>query len=358
MRRGSASGSDIGRSTPGQSPNELRFSLFHFLPRRTSLKPTGRETTTRSSCDNAPFVNAIRSSATDAAASRRTMNATTGTGSGAVAAPDLHLPPAAFSPLHPLQLLARCQALRRHLAEHYSWEDATPPLIDHNRVPDSSTLRRWSSSLDRSQPAASSLRQTLTRMTHWLGRGDQADPKAWPLSGLTPGLDFHDKTVLNDDWGVGIALQWLAAPFKYKYVAHGGSAMKGLQAKQLATVVKGKKKGPIRCPDFLAAHSQNKIQLNECKGNQRVGLHPMPSRFWLPHTWYSMLKVRKPITVMPQREHGERPPTTRAVLAAQVLGLIQAKGAVLGSANVAQRFATGIQQLCRPYADVVRGVSL
>jgi hypothetical protein len=39
---GSAPGSGLGRrSRPGQSPNELRFSLSHFPHRRTSSKPTG-----------------------------------------------------------------------------------------------------------------------------------------------------------------------------------------------------------------------------------------------------------------------------------------------------------------------------
>ena len=85
-------------------------------------------------------------------------------------------------------LLARCQALRRRFAEHCSWEEATPTLKDPNRLPDPSTLRRWSSGLDRSQPAASFLLQTFARVAHWLGRGDQADPQAWPLSGLTPVL--------------------------------------------------------------------------------------------------------------------------------------------------------------------------
>ena len=50
-------------------------------------------------------------------------------------------------------LLTRCQAMRRRFMEHCSWEEATPTLKDANRVPDSSTLRRWSSGLDRSQPA-------------------------------------------------------------------------------------------------------------------------------------------------------------------------------------------------------------
>jgi len=58
-------------------------------------------------------------------------------------------------------LLARVEALRRRFEEHGSWEQATPTLQDSNRVPDPSTLRRWSHDLDSSQPALSFLRQTL-----------------------------------------------------------------------------------------------------------------------------------------------------------------------------------------------------
>jgi hypothetical protein len=81
-------------------------------------------------------------------------------------------------------LLARSQALRRRLEEHCSWEEATPTLKDPDRVPDPSTLRRWSSGLDRSQPAASFRRQTIARLAHWLGCRAPANLQPEPLSGL------------------------------------------------------------------------------------------------------------------------------------------------------------------------------
>ena len=65
-------------------------------------------------------------------------------------------------------LLARCQALRRRFEEHCSWEKAAPKLKDPDRVPDASTMRRWSSGLDGSQPSASFLRQTVVRVAQWL----------------------------------------------------------------------------------------------------------------------------------------------------------------------------------------------
>jgi hypothetical protein len=82
-------------------------------------------------------------------------------------------------------LLARGQALRRHFVEHCSWEESMPTLKDPDRVPDTSTLRRWAGGLDPSQPARSFLRQTLARLAPGLARASQADRNARPLSGLT-----------------------------------------------------------------------------------------------------------------------------------------------------------------------------
>jgi Domain of unknown function (DUF6431) len=85
-------------------------------------------------------------------------------------------------------LLTRCRALQRRFVEHCSWEEAAPTLKDPHCVPDPSTLRRWSRSLNPSQPARSFLHQTLARVAHWLARPGPADPRVGPLSELTPVL--------------------------------------------------------------------------------------------------------------------------------------------------------------------------
>jgi hypothetical protein len=85
-------------------------------------------------------------------------------------------------------LVARCQALRQRLVEHCPWEKALPKLKDADRLPDPSTVRRWSSSGDCSQPALSFLSQAIARVAHWLARSHQADGEAGPLSWITPVL--------------------------------------------------------------------------------------------------------------------------------------------------------------------------
>ncbi len=78
-------------------------------------------------------------------------------------------------------LLARGQALQRRFEEHCSWEKASPKLKDADRVPDASTMRRWSTGLDGSQPAASFLREAVVRIARWLKCGRQADARIEPL---------------------------------------------------------------------------------------------------------------------------------------------------------------------------------
>jgi hypothetical protein len=59
--------------------------------------------------------------------------------------------------------------------EHSSWEKSAPKLKDADRLPDASTVRRWSKDLDGAQPAASFLHQTASCLAHWLNRGRPAD---------------------------------------------------------------------------------------------------------------------------------------------------------------------------------------
>ncbi len=85
-------------------------------------------------------------------------------------------------------LLARCEALRLRFAEHCPWEKALPKLKDADRLPDPSTVRRWSSGLDCAQLALSFLSQTVSRVAHWLTRSRQADSEAGPLRWIIPVL--------------------------------------------------------------------------------------------------------------------------------------------------------------------------
>jgi hypothetical protein len=72
--------------------------------------------------------------------------------------------------------------------EHCCWDKALPKLKDPDRLPDPSTVRRWSSGLDCSHLAPSFLSQTVTQVAHWLDHGRQVLDEAGPLSWITPVL--------------------------------------------------------------------------------------------------------------------------------------------------------------------------
>jgi hypothetical protein len=83
-------------------------------------------------------------------------------------------------------LFARRQALLQRVVEKCSWEKAVPKLKDPDRLPDPSTVRRWSIGLDDSQPAVSFLNQTVARVAHWLKPGYPPQSEAPPLPWLIP----------------------------------------------------------------------------------------------------------------------------------------------------------------------------
>lgn len=70
-------------------------------------------------------------------------------------------------------LLARWRALLQRFVEHCSWEKAAPQFKDPDRLPDPSTVRRWSSGLDGSRLWRSLLDQILARVTRYLARSGQ-----------------------------------------------------------------------------------------------------------------------------------------------------------------------------------------
>jgi hypothetical protein len=82
-------------------------------------------------------------------------------------------------------LIARSEALRRYFLDRGSWESAVPNFKDPDRVPDSSTLRRWFRNLDSSRPAFSFLRPTLEVMGQWLTRSEPVECGALRLSWRT-----------------------------------------------------------------------------------------------------------------------------------------------------------------------------
>lgn len=86
-------------------------------------------------------------------------------------------------------LFARCQALWLRFREHCSWEKAVPRLKDADRLPDASTVRRWSRELDCSELAVSFRRQTMACVARWLQRGNRSDAQMSPLPWMSSAVE-------------------------------------------------------------------------------------------------------------------------------------------------------------------------
>ena len=87
-------------------------------------------------------------------------------------------------------LLARCQAFGRRFQQHCSWEKAMPQLKSADRLPDASTVRRWSQGVDESQPIPSFVRKVTARVAPWLESAASHQDQAKFLSWLTPGIEI------------------------------------------------------------------------------------------------------------------------------------------------------------------------
>jgi hypothetical protein len=87
-------------------------------------------------------------------------------------------------------LLARGQAWLRHVEERCSWEKAAPKCKAPDRLPDASTVRRWSSGVDDSPSAGSFLHHMLVRVAQRLALIDLRQDEAAFLSWLTPVLEL------------------------------------------------------------------------------------------------------------------------------------------------------------------------
>jgi len=81
-------------------------------------------------------------------------------------------------------------------------------------------------------------------------------------------IDPNPKKVLSDDWGTGVAVEWLDSQFHYQYVGHGRNTMRELERQGLTSYVGKQKQGPQKCPDFFCADHEGLYHLVECKGNQ------------------------------------------------------------------------------------------
>lgn len=81
-------------------------------------------------------------------------------------------------------------------------------------------------------------------------------------------LDAHQKTILSDDFGMGVPLVWLTDKLGLEQVVDGRYFLDKYADRIGASGIKTKKRGPNKTPDFVARDANNQWHVIECKGTQ------------------------------------------------------------------------------------------
>jgi hypothetical protein len=82
------------------------------------------------------------------------------------------------------------------------------------------------------------------------------------------GLDAHQKTILSDDFGMGVPMVWLMEKLSIGTVCDGRYFIERLAAKTGAVALKTAKRGPNKSPDFVMRDTDGIWHVIECKGTQ------------------------------------------------------------------------------------------
>jgi len=81
-------------------------------------------------------------------------------------------------------------------------------------------------------------------------------------------LDAHQKTILSDDFGMGVPILWLCDKLSLVQIVDGRYFMQRIAPSVGATQRRTAKRGPNKTPDFVAWDATGKWHVIECKGTQ------------------------------------------------------------------------------------------
>jgi hypothetical protein len=81
-------------------------------------------------------------------------------------------------------------------------------------------------------------------------------------------LDSHQKTILSDDFGIGVPMYWLTSRLDLGPMCDGRYFIERMASSVDAVAQKTAKRGPSKSPDFVAQDLNGTWHVIECKGTQ------------------------------------------------------------------------------------------
>jgi hypothetical protein len=95
-----------------------------------------------------------------------------------------------------------------------------------------------------------------------------SDDKNLSLTRSFSELDAHQKTILSDDFGMGVPMLWLCGKLPLEQIVDGRYFMQKIAGSVGATQRRTAKRGPNKTPDFVARDTAGRWHVIECKGTQ------------------------------------------------------------------------------------------
>ncbi|MDP2331988.1 MAG: hypothetical protein Q8M19_14960 [Reyranella sp.] len=119
-------------------------------------------------------------------------------------------------------------------------------------------------------------------------------------------LDAHQKTILSDDFGMGIPMFWLAQKLKLSMVCDGRYFIRRIASSIGATAKKTGKRGPNKSPDFVALDTNGIWHIIECKGTQTSTDYRDVQLFGRRRSKLSGARAQKNTIIFPPGYSGQR----------------------------------------------------
>ncbi len=94
------------------------------------------------------------------------------------------------------------------------------------------------------------------------------DENSMRLTSSFANLDPHQKTILSDDFGMGVPMLWLCEKLSLECIVDGRYFVQKFAASAGASQRRTAKRGPNKTPDFVARDVFGKWHVIECKGTQ------------------------------------------------------------------------------------------
>lgn len=93
------------------------------------------------------------------------------------------------------------------------------------------------------------------------------------LTGAFGNLDAHQKTILSDDFGMGVPMTWLSDKLNFVRICDGRYFLERFASRAGATARRQARRGPNKTPDFVARDAAGVWHVIECKGTQSGSLY-------------------------------------------------------------------------------------